>query len=48
MNIAQERLKMAQKKANKTDPTWKEHLENMRKQAISMGFAPPDRDPTKR
>jgi hypothetical protein len=26
----------------KTEPTWKEHLENMRNKAISLGFTPPE------
>ena len=45
--ISQERLKTSQRK-NKPEPSWKEHLENMRQQAVSLGYAPPDADPTKR
>ena len=39
--IAQERLKNAQKKANPA-VDWKQHLANMRAQAIYLGFTPPD------
>jgi len=37
-------------KPTKTEPTWKEHLQNMRNQAISLGFVPPPEppNPTKR
>ena len=39
--LTQERLKTAQKKANPT-VDWKQHLQNMRDQAISMGFTVPN------
>jgi ParB-like chromosome segregation protein Spo0J len=31
-------------KPEKKQPTWKEHLENMRQQAIALGYTPPDPD----
>jgi hypothetical protein len=37
--ISQERLKTSQRK-NKPEPTWKEHLENMRQQAVNLGYGP--------
>ena len=42
---AEARRKAFQEK-HKPEPTWKEHLENMRKKAIDLGYTPPD--PTKR
>ena len=45
LTSAQSRLKTFQEK-HKPEPTWKEHLENMRQQAISLGYAPSD--PAKR
>jgi hypothetical protein len=46
LEINEERLKAAKKK-NNTRPaselTWKEHLEQMRQQAIALGYAPPNR-----
>ena len=38
LNIAQERLKVFKAK-NKPEPTWKEHIENMRREAEALGFA---------
>jgi hypothetical protein len=48
LNIAQERLKVLKQKQPKTEPNWKDHLANMRQQAIDLGFAPPDSNPMKR
>ena len=48
-NIAQERLKIFKDK-NRPEPTWKEHIENMRRQAQELGLSPKSspRDFTKR
>ncbi len=45
--IAKERLEVYKKK-NRPEETWKEHLAGMKKQAIALGFKPPEFDPTKR
>ena len=41
LSIQQERLKVYKFK-NRPEPNWKEHLENMKAKAISLGFTPPD------
>ncbi len=47
MAIAKERLEVYKKK-NRPEETWKEHLVSMKKQAIALGFKPPEFDPTMR
>ena len=42
--LLEERLKAAKKKNNQKEPTWQEHLDDMKKQAISLGFPPPTED----
>ncbi len=42
--LLEERLKAAKKKNNQKEPTWQEHLDDMKKQAISLGFKPPTED----
>jgi hypothetical protein len=44
--LASERIKTARRKneapEKRTEPTWKEKLQQMRQQAIDLGYAPPD------
>ncbi len=42
--LLEERLKAFKKKNNQKEPTWQEHLDDMKKQAISLGFTPPTED----
>ena len=42
--LLEERLKAAKKKNNQKEPTWKEQLEIMTKQAIELGYTPPTED----
>ena len=42
--LLEERLKAAKKKNNQKEPTWQEHLDDMKRQAISLGFKPPTED----
>jgi hypothetical protein len=54
IEINNERLKTAQRKnqapTKPAEPTWKEKMQEMRNQAIALGYTPPDMapDPTKR
>ncbi len=45
--IAKERLEVYKKK-NRPEQTWDEHLAEMKKQAIALGFKPPEFNPTRR
>lgn len=45
--IAKERLEVYKRK-NRPEETWKEHLVSMKKQAMALGFKPPEFDPAKR
>ncbi len=45
--VANERLEVYKKK-NRPEQTWKEKLADMKKQAIALGFNPPEVDPTRR
>ncbi len=47
ISIAKERLEVYKKK-NRPEQTWKEKLAEMKKQAIELGFKPPEFNPTKR
>ncbi len=47
ISIAKERLEVYKKK-NRPEQTWKEKLAEMKKQAIALGFNPPEVDPTRR
>jgi hypothetical protein len=40
--LARERFEFQKKKAKPSEPNWKEHLANMRQQAIDLGFVPPE------
>ena len=40
--LAQERFNLQKKKSRPAEPNWKEHLQNMRDQAISLGFTIPN------
>ncbi len=47
LTIAKERLEVYKRK-NRPEPTWKEHLAEMKSQATALGFKPPEFNPTKR
>ncbi len=47
LTIAKERLEVYKKK-NRPEQTWDEHLAEMKKQAVALGFKPPEFNPAKR